>query len=72
MTPLPKDIEFAERLEVHHERLIAKLSPMVERLKASCTTKNKHLVRPQIHYWERVIMGLKWSTQIAKQRAGLK
>jgi hypothetical protein len=72
MPPLPKDIEFAERLEIHHDRLIAKLSPMVEKLKATKTRKNSHLVGPQIDYWDRVISGLKWSTAIAKQRAGLK
>jgi hypothetical protein len=72
MPATKREIEFAESLEIHHNKLIGKVDVLLAKLKASHNRHNHKLVGPQIDYWERVRSGLKWSTALAKQKAGRK
>jgi hypothetical protein len=72
MPATQREIDFAESLEIFHDRIISKIAPKLEELRRLRNSDNSHLLDGQILYWDHVIAALKWSTAQAKQKAGKK
>lgn len=72
MPATQREKDFAESIEIHHDRLIRQINLIIDRFKESKNDQNRDWVNAQIDYYKRVRAGLKWSTSVAKQKAGKK
>lgn len=69
MPATQREIDFAESLEIHHERLILKMQQTIHRIEKARKPDNAEWCKKQISYYEHLIAAFKWSTSLAKRKA---
>jgi hypothetical protein len=72
MPATQRELDFAESIEIHHNRLIEKINNSILAMRTKRNNDNREWINNQIKYWENVIGGLKWSTHLAKSKASRK